>query len=169
MRPAANLQPVINTRIMAMRHEQIQVRDSYRVSSFPNADSDDPEAAATAGHCMSAPTMPDMPVGVGRLIVASYVAMVVAFAVGLGGGRDINFALTVVGLFVLVYFTVPRILLGIDPRRSPRPSLNRFLSEGLMTNTGWIGGKAALVQILIVPVCLTVAAIAMMVVARMMG
>jgi hypothetical protein len=152
---------------MAMRHEQIQARDSYRVSSFPNAD--DPEAEATTVHFMSAPAMPDVPVGVGRLIVASYVAMVVAFAMGLGGGRDINFALAVVGLFVLVYFTVPRILLGVDPRRPPRPSLNRFLSEGLMTYTGQTGGVAALVQILIVPFCLVMAAVAMMVIVRMTG
>jgi hypothetical protein len=155
-----------------MRHDQIVATDSYRTMRFP------PEAIAAIapttsderpGLFRSAPAVPDVPVGVGRLIVASYVAMVVAFAIGLGGDRDVNFALIIVSLFVVVYFTLPRILLGVAPETGVRPSLKRFMSEGMMTCTGWTGGKAALVQILIVPVCLTIAAIAMMVVTRMIG
>ncbi len=154
-----------------MRHDQIAATESYRITPFP------PETvAATASSApneqtetfRSAPAMPDVPVGVGRMIVACYVAMVIVFALGLGGARDINFALTIVGLFVVIYFTLPRILLGVAPSSGTRPSLERFLSEGMMTNTGWTGGKAALVQILIVPVCLMLAAIAMMVITRAM-
>jgi hypothetical protein len=153
-----------------VRHEQIQARESYSVTSLPNAEAKNAgETIAPTSPFMSAPVMPDVPVGVGRMIVASYIAMVVAFAVGLGGDRDMNFALIIVSLFVVVYFTLPSILLGVAPETSARPSLKRFMSEGMMTYTGWTDGKAALVQILIVPVCLTIAAIAMMVVTWMIG
>jgi hypothetical protein len=145
------------------------VRESYHVTDFavtarpsggPAKDADEsaPFRSATA--------MPDVPVGIGRVIIACYIAMIVAFAFGTSGGRDIDFALVVAGLFVVMYFTLPRIRLGVDPRHIERPNLARFLSEGMMTYTGPTGGAAALTQILIVPVCLMAAAVAMSVVVR---
>lgn len=155
-----------------MRHDQISVTESYRIARLP-IETSAANAPSTTNErprpFRSAAAMPDVPVGVGRLIMASYVGMVVVFAIGLGGARDINFALTIVGLSVVVYFTVPRILLGIQSSANDRPSVERFLSEGMMTCTGWTGGKAALVQILIAPVCLLIAAIIMIVVARTLG
>ena len=154
-----------------MRHDQITIKDSYQVTPFPR------ETIAAIAPSIpterfepfrSVPVMPDV-VGAGRLIVASYIAMVIVFAVGFGGPRDVNFALTIVGLFVVVYFTLPRILLGVAPETIGRPSLEQFISDGMMTYTGRTGGKAALVQILIVPICLAVAAIAMTVVKRMIS
>ncbi len=154
-----------------MRHDQIAARDSYCIAPFPPeaaAETASKKATEDAAPSCSAPAIPDVPVAVGRLIVAAYVAMAVVFAIGVGGDRDVNFALAIVGLFFVVYLTLPRILLGVAPTTSP-PTLHQFLSEGMMTNTGWSGGKAALAQILIVPVCLVVAATIMMVVARVLG
>ena len=146
-----------------MRYEQISLKDSYDVTAV----------AAHPGTVVeqtppfrSAPAAPDIPVEVGRLIVASYVGIVVAFAIGFGGDRDTNFALTIVALLVAIYLTIPRIFLGTEPNQSKRPSLERFLSEGMMTCTGPTGGKAALVQILIVPVCLIIAAALMSVITQ---
>jgi hypothetical protein len=152
-----------------MRYDRISVRESYYVTGFPDAQrksvglANDPDQSAAF---RSAAGMPDVPVGVGRMIVACYVAMAIAFAVGTSGGRDIDFALIIVGLFVAMYFTLPRILLGLEPKGAKRPSLERFLSEGMMTYTGRTGGVSALTQILIVPVCLVAAAVAMSAVAR---
>jgi hypothetical protein len=149
-----------------MRYEQIVLKDSYHITIAPQADVVDEADTATF---RSAPAAPDIPVGVGRLIVASYIGIVIAFAIGFGGGRDTNFALTIVALFVAIFLTVPRIFLGVEPKTTGRPSLDRFLSEGMMTYTGRTGGKAALAQILIVPLCLILAGVAMSVVAAVVG
>jgi hypothetical protein len=147
-----------------MRYEQISLKDSYHVADV-SLHSDVALRQVTPFH--PAPAAPDVPVGVGRLIVASYVGIVVAFAIGFGGDRDTNFALTIVAFFVAIYLTIPRIFLAVESKTSRRPSLDQFLSEGMMTCTGWTGGKAALVQILIVPACLIIAAIAMSVIAQL--
>lgn len=149
-----------------MRYEQISLKHSYRVADV-SLQTDVAVLQSAPFHAESA--VPDIPVGVGRLIVASYVGIVVAFAIGFGGDRDTNFALTIVAFFVAIYLTVPSIFLGVEPKPNQRPSLNQFLSEGMMTCTGWTGGKAALVQILIVPACLIVAAVAMSAIAIMVG
>lgn len=147
-----------------IRYEQISLTDSYHVTDVAqHLDGAPPQLSSFR----SAPAAPDVPVGVGRLIVASYVGIVVAFAIGFGGDRDTNFALMIVALFVAIYLTIPRIFFGVEPKTSGRPSFDRFLSEGMMTCTGWTGGKAALVQILIVPVCLIIAAVAMSVIAAL--
>jgi hypothetical protein len=139
-----------------MRYEQVILKDSYHVTIAPQADAVD---EASAAPFRSASAAPDIPVGVGRLIVA----------IGFGGDLDTNFALTIVAMFVGIYLTIPTIFLGVEPKTSGRPSLARFLSEGMMTYTGQTGGKAALAQILIVPVCLMLAGIAMSVVATVVG
>ena len=146
-----------------MRYEQIAIQDSYHVADVSlHSDVALPQAAPFR----SAPAAPDVPVGVGRLIVASYAGIVAAFAIGFGGDRETNFALIVVAIFVAIYLTIPRIFLGVEPRQDRRPSLNRFLSQELMTHTGQTGGKAALVQILVVPASLIFAATAMSVIAQ---
>jgi hypothetical protein len=149
-----------------MRYEQITLKDSYHITIAPA-----PGAVEDAEPTpfLAAPAAPDMPVGVGRLIVASYVGIVIAFAIGFAGDRDTNFALAIVALFVTIYLAVPRIFLGVEPKTSGRPSFDRFLSEGIMTYTGRTGGKAALAQILIVPVCLMLAGVGMSVVAAVAG
>jgi hypothetical protein len=56
-------------------------------------------------------------------------------------------------------------MLAQEAGTNRRPTLESFLGEGMMTYTGHSTGGAALVQMLIVPVGLTAAAIAMGVIA----
>ena len=69
--------------------------------------------------------------------------------------------IAIAAFFVAVFFTVPTIFFGIEPGDARRVSFDRFLSQGIDTLTGHNSGKAALVQMLIVPVLLTVGVIAM--------
>jgi hypothetical protein len=58
-------------------------------------------------------------------------------------------------LFLVAYFTVPWLFLKQEPKTGRRPSLDRFMRDGMETFTGHSTGAAALVQMIIVPVLLT--------------
>lgn len=103
---------------------------------------------------------PDMPKAAGAFMIASYAALMGAFVVTIHGARA-DFAI-VIGVFYLsIFFAVPAIFLGMGDDGSRRPGLREFLDEGIDTATGRISGSAALVQMLIVPVLLTFAILAM--------
>lgn len=154
-----------------MRHEQIAARDSYNnvdvaavwpvVPQMAPLPLPDAEAPQEQKPFVSTPSAPDVPAGVGVLIVAAYASLVAAFAFATAGTGHSIFMITISALFVVTFFTVPRIILGVEPKNGGRPSLERFLAEGMDTFTGHSSGRAALVQILIVPVFLTLGALAM--------
>lgn len=152
-----------------MRHERITARnasDDVDIATIwpaglqlaPIATPDTPPADKVF---RSAPAAPDIPAAVGRLIVAAYVALIAAFALATAGSRESIFMITIAALFIVTFFTVPWIILGMEPSDGARPSFDRFLREGLQTYTGHCTGKAALIQILIVPVFLTFGVLAM--------
>ena len=154
-----------------MRHEQFHLGDSYekvdvgalwpsviQVAPLPIPDVKQP---CDAERFRAAPSAPDVPIGVGGLIVASYAALIAAFAFTTVGSRESVFMVVISALFVVTFFTVPRIFLRVEPRSGAHPNLERFLSEGMSTFTGHSSGKAALVQMLIVPVFLTMGVLAM--------
>jgi len=68
--------------------------------------------------------------------------------------------IVIAALFVVMFFSVPRIFLTVEPD-GVRPSLDQFMANGTETLTGHNSGKAALVEILTLPVALTVAILAM--------
>ena len=70
---------------------------------------------------------------------------------------------------MVVFFTVPRIFFAIEPNGERRVSFDRFLAHGIDTFTGHNSGKAALVQMLIVPVLLTLGVLAMGIVISFVG
>ena len=153
-----------------MRYEQIHAGTSYekvdvaavwpasaQLAPLPLHDIDRP-LRADAFRAVSAP---DMPAAAGGLIAAAYAALIAAFALATVGSRESIFMIVVSALFVVAYFTVPRIFLHIEPAAGRRPTLARFLSDGIATMTGHTSGRDALVQMLIVPVLLTVGVIAM--------
>jgi hypothetical protein len=153
-----------------MRHDQISKRQSYTKvdvaavwpASAQVAPVPMPEAQESQATDFSpTPAAPDVPAAVGGLIVASYFALIGAFALAtLGSGRSI-FAIAVVLFFAVSFFTVPRIFFGVEPAAGRRPSFQAFLYQGMETMTGHSGGKDALIQMLIVPVLLTFGALAM--------
>ncbi len=110
---------------------------------------------------VSTPAAPDLPAAVGVLIVASYVALIGAFFVAMAGSAESVFAITISALFLVAFFTVPRLFLAVEPKAGRRPSFDRFMREGLDTLTGRNTGAAVLVQMLLVPVSLTFAVLVM--------
>jgi len=154
-----------------MRHEQIKVKDSYgkvdvaavwpstgQVAPLPIPDI---EPSAAQEVFRAAPAAPDVPAGVGILIAGSYAALVAAFAFATVASSHSIFMIVISALFVVTFFTVPRIFLGTEPKSGRRPTLERFLSQGMETLTGHSSGRDALVQMLIVPVSLTLGVIVM--------
>jgi hypothetical protein len=154
-----------------MRHEQIAASGSYnkidiaavwpvapQVAPVPVPDAVEPEGRAPFA---PTPSAPDVPAGVGVMIVASFVSLLAAFAFATVGSAHSIFMITISALFLVAFFTVPRIFLKIEPKSGARPTLERFMAEGMETLTGHSSGRAALIQILIVPVLLTFGALAM--------
>lgn len=113
---------------------------------------------------MGAPSTPDVPGAVGGLIAASYFALLGALFLATAGSAHSIFMIAIAVFFAIMFFAVPRVFLGIEPATA-RPSLMRFMDEGLRTYTGHCSGSAALVQMLVVPVALTFGVLAIGVVA----
>lgn len=153
-----------------MRHEQIADKASYTRVEMPAvwpatarlAPAPLPEQGEETDEAFAVtPSCPDVPAAAGGLIAAAYVGLIATFAVGLTGSAQSIFAIAICGLFLVAFFAVPRIFLAIEPDAGPRPSFERFLQEGMATMTGWSSGRDALIQMLIVPVLLTLGAAAM--------
>lgn len=116
-----------------------------------------------------APAAPDMPAAAGGLLAASYAALIAALAVATAGSASSIFAIAIAALFLVMFFTVPLIFLALEPNGERRVSFDRFLSQGIDTYTGHNSGKAALVQMLIVPVLLTMGVLAMGIIVASVG
>jgi len=123
----------------------------------------DQVAAAPAMPC---PAAPDVPAGVGRLIVAAYASLILVFFALFAGSLLALFAITVCAGFVAIFFAVPRIFFAVESDASRRPSLPSFMRRGLATLTGHSSGRDALVQMLIVPVLLTLGLLAIGIVGK---
>ena len=102
-----------------------------------------------------APAAPDIPAAVGGLIAASYAGLIANLAVATVGSAESIFVIVVAALFVIAFFTVPRIFFAVERNNGVRASFDDFLCNGINTYTGHNSGKAALVQMLIVPIMLT--------------
>ena len=130
------------------------------VLSEPSADAlaEAPAAEPVAGPTSAAP---DVPAGVGRLIVAAYAGLLGVFFAFFARSPLALFSITICAFFVAIFFTVPRLFFRLEPCKSRRPTLDQFLHEGMATATGHSSGRDALVQMLIVPVLLTLGLLAM--------
>lgn len=154
-----------------MRHEQVVTRNNLtevdiaavwpgNIPFAPMPLPDLPRLGDPDGH-RAALAAPDVPVAVGRLIVAAYAALIAAFALTAAGSRESVFMISISALFVVIFFTIPRLMLGVEPKGAIRPSFSRFMASGIDTFTGRSSGQAALIQILIVPIFLTGGVLAM--------
>jgi hypothetical protein len=110
--------------------------------------------------------MPDIPGGVTNLIVGSYAALIVIFFGLFGRSPMALFAITICAFFVAMFFAVPKVFLAVEAAPGRRPTLPRFMHVGLATLTGRSSGRDALVQMLIVPVLLTLGLAAMGIIGR---
>ncbi len=112
------------------------------------------------------PAAPDIAPGVGRLIVAAYVSLVLVLFTFFTGSLSAMFAVTISAGFVTIFFAVPRIFFSVEPDAGRRPSLPEFVEKGMNTLTGHSSGRDALLQMLIVPVLLTLGLLAMGIVGK---
>ena len=117
------------------------------------------EAAALRPFRAEAAT-PDVPAAIGGMLFAAYVALIGALAIATSGPGESRLVLTIAGLFVVAFFAVPHFILAQEPQEGRRPALSRFLATGMSTFTGHCSGRAALVQMFIVPVALTLGILA---------
>ena len=115
------------------------------------------------------PAAPEIPAAVGGLIAASYAALIAALAVATVSSAESIFVIVIAALFVVAFFTVPRIFFAVERDSGARSSLDDFLRNGINTFTGHNSGKAALVQMLVVPVMLTLGVFAMGITIAMVG
>ena len=107
------------------------------------------------------PAAPDVPAAVGGMIAASYAGLIVALAVATAGSGKSTFVIAIAALLVIVFFTVPRIFFSVERGSGVRASFDDFMRNGMDTLTGHNSGSSALVQMLIVPVLLTLAVLTM--------
>jgi hypothetical protein len=114
------------------------------------------EAAAEDAPMRPTPAAPDVAAGVGTLIVASYAALILVFFALFTGSATALFMVVIAAGFAVAFFTVPRIFFAVEADPSRRPSLPAFMHKGLATATGHSSGRDALIQMMIVPVLLTV-------------
>ena len=157
-----------------MRHERVMDRSCFdlaepslwpagpQVAHLPVVEIEPPHRAQIPTQAFApTPAAPDVPIAVGVMIAGAYAALIGAFALATARSAESVFVVTISALFVLAFFTVPRIFLKVEPNAGRRSSFDRFMRDGMATLTGHSSGAAALVQMLVVPVFLTGAALAM--------
>ena len=153
-----------------MRHEQILARDAYgkvdvgavwpvttQVALLPVLD----KAHAVRQPQQATPAVPDVPAAVGKLIIISYVALLGAFALATVASAHSIYTTVICAIFLIAYFTVPWLFFKQDQSMGVRPTMESFMQDGMETLTGHCTGRAALVQMMIVPVFLTIGVAAM--------
>lgn len=107
------------------------------------------------GHVhMSEDAAPDLPLAAGVFIVGIYCVLLLLLAIGTTGSGQSLMAIVVDAFFLCMFFTIPAAFLGLGNGGKPHPSLARFMEDGMETLTGHTSGTEALVQMLMVPVCL---------------
>ena len=121
---------------------------SAQVAPLPVADEEDVHVH------MSEEAAPDMPVAAGIFLVVIYCVLLALLAIGTTGSSKSLMAIVVDAFFLFMFFTIPAAFLGLGNGGKPHPSLARFMEDGMQTLTGHTGGGEALVQMLVVPVCL---------------
>ena len=137
-----------------MRQQELSNPQAYEVVDAPVI----PEALEARAWLN--PAAPDVPKAAGVMLIAAYAALMGAFVVTIHGARA-DFAIVIGAFYLAMFFGVPAALLGIERDNSRRPGLIEFLDRGINTATGRISGAGALVQMLIVPVLLAFAILAM--------
>ena len=117
----------------------------------------------------AAPATPDVPASVGVLLFGCYLALVGALALATAGPGQSSFMLVIAALFVVAFFAVARFIFAQEPQVVRRPGMERFLARGIDTYTGPCTGGAAMVQMFVVPVLLTLGMLAIALVIAFIG
>ena len=151
-----------------MRHDQLKRRDSFDVVEI--AANEGPAAAALAQmdfgrERLPERAVPDVPALVGIMIAASYLLIIILFAVTIANVGAGPFIIAIDLAFLAAFLAVPVIFLKQEADPARRPTFGRFLSQGMQTYTGHVSGKGALTQMLVVPLLLAFAVLAIGIIA----
>jgi len=138
-----------------MRQQELRKTEAFEIVEAPSMRQQVEQAPA-----QPAPAAPDLPKAVGVMMIAAYAALIGAFAVTIRGAHA-DFAIVIGAFYVAMFFGIPAVFLGTERDRTRRPDLVQFLDRGIDTATGRISGGGALVQMLMVPVLLAFAILAM--------
>jgi hypothetical protein len=137
-----------------MRQQELKNAAAFKIVGAPAL------AVQSVERPKPATAVPDMPRAAGVLMIGAYAALMTAFAVTIHGARA-DFAILISAFYIAMFFGVPAAILRTEHDSSRRPGLGEFLDRGMDTASGPIGGGGALVQMLIVPVLLVFAILAM--------
>jgi hypothetical protein len=111
-----------------------------------------PARAAVIGEAAA----PDVPRAVGTMILGVYALIMGAFLFLFARDTEAGFMVAISAVYFTVYLGVPVAFFRAEGR-SGDIDLERFLKDGLNTWTGHVGGHEAIVQMLLIPVALTIA------------
>lgn len=106
------------------------------------------------------PVLPfgELPKGVYVITLLAWTAFIGAFWAGFGSDLNSGFMVAISTVYMLVFFVTPILMLRMARKfgaaAPEKESLNSFLERPVDTNTGEINGREALIQIVLVPVCL---------------
>jgi hypothetical protein len=102
------------------------------------------------------PAAADVPASVGWMILASYAAVIAALFFATAGTAYSMFMIAISASFVVMFFAVPGLFLAAERMNGRRVTFAEFMQTGMNTFTGHSTARAALVQMMIVPVFLTI-------------
>jgi hypothetical protein len=107
-----------------------------------------------------AATYPDIPPSVYSTLIGCWTALLAVFWLTFAESPNAAFMVAVSTAFAVMFFGVPIVLNRIGYRRPlSGPSLGAFLRGSVQTIYGPVNGVDALVQVIVVPACLTIGAI----------
>jgi len=136
-------------------HQKIDESSAVRLSSRAELIEAMRQPIPEKSPVMGEKAAPDEPAAVGFLILASYGMMLTVMFLGYAHGASATMVVTISMLYICIYLAVPTIFMRIEGA-TPMP-LQRFLASGLETWTGHVSGKNAIIQILTIPVAITLA------------
>lgn len=146
-----------------MRHEQLKNLSSFDLVEV--AVNEGPASAAlseieTGWQRRPEAAVPDVPASVGLMMAIVYVAIVALFALTIATAGQAPFMIAIDLLFLAAFFLVPTVMLKLERDPSRRPTMSRFMAQGMQTYTGHVTGGGALTQMFVVPVLLAFAVLA---------
>jgi hypothetical protein len=102
----------------------------------------------------------ELPGAIYRLIVAAYAWMLLAAWVAFGSGAESDLNLSIAVVLAVVFFALPIIMRrsAITRLHAGRQTLDQFLSRQVETATGPLPAREVLLQVLLIPIALAVAA-----------
>lgn len=143
-----------------MRHQEVHNTEAFDIVDLAARWPDRAAELGIRAEVKGETAAPDIPAAAGGMIVTVYVALMGAFALAFGLEGPNGLVILIGTFFVTMFFAVPLLFLRLENDRSSRPSLTAFLENGIDTATGPISGGGALVQMLVVPLLLACAILA---------